>query len=50
MCRFQRHGHEIKSAWAGMVHMRKTSLKMRGIFVRRCAFERFDCGTWLRPL
>ena len=23
MCRFQRHGHEMKSAWAGTTHMRK---------------------------
>ena len=28
MCRFQRHGHKIKSAWAGAAHMRKSFLRL----------------------
>ncbi len=27
MCRFQRHGREIKNAWAGTAHMRKNFMR-----------------------
>ena len=29
MCRFLRHGHKIKSAWAGTAHMRKNFMRPR---------------------
>ncbi len=52
MCRFQRHGREPKSAWAGTAHMRENlhALRILPVFVVRSECMKALALTWLHCL